>query len=68
MKKKSRWYTFARGKCANKIMKIMKLTWLLMFVFTLHLAAETSAQRVVNAKFSNKALKEVLQGDQNTDR
>lgn len=60
MKKKSRWYTFARGKCANKIMKVMKLTWLLMFVFTLHLAAETSAQRVVNAKFSNKALKEVL--------
>lgn len=60
MKKKSRWYTFARGKCANKIMKVMKLTWLLMFVFTLHLTAETSAQRVVNVKSSNKALKEVL--------
>lgn len=60
MKKRSKWYEFARGKCANKFMKIMRLTCLLMFIFVLHLSAESVAQQVVSAKFSDQTLKEVF--------
>lgn len=60
MKKRSKWYEFARGKCANKIMRIMKLTSLLMLVFALHLSAGSVAQQVVSAKFSDQTLKEVF--------
>ena len=43
MKKRSKQYEFARGKCANKFMRMMKLTCLLMFVFALHLSAASVA-------------------------
>lgn len=60
MKKRSKWYEFAREKCANKFMRIMKLTCLLMLVFALHLSAESVAQKMVSAKFSDQTLKEVF--------
>ena len=60
MKKRSKWYEFAREKCANKFMRIMKLTCLLMLVFALHLSAESVAQKIVSAKFSDETLKEVF--------
>lgn len=60
MKKRSKQYEFARGKCANKFMRMMKLTCLLMFVFALHLSAASVAQQVVSAKFSDQTLKEVF--------
>lgn len=60
MKKRSKWYELAREKCANKFMRIMKLTCLLMLVFALHLSAESVAQKIVSAKFSDQILKEVF--------